>query len=94
MHDAHIFVNEEQISIEVSNILDMIVKFYESFGFQYEFRFATRPDQRAGTDQMWDKAEKALEDVSAESASYLQIVRRNTGIIKHKGFLKRYSTEF
>ncbi|MBI5044457.1 MAG: threonine--tRNA ligase [Candidatus Levybacteria bacterium] len=63
MDDAHIYAREDQIFDEVSSILDMMTKFYESFGFSYEFRFATRPETRAGTDEMWDKAEKDLEDV-------------------------------
>ena len=63
MDDAHIFCTEEQVNDEVSNILDMMMEFYQNFGFEPEFRFATRPEQRAGNDQMWDKAEKGLVDV-------------------------------
>src|SRR3989304_9959637 len=63
MDDAHIFATEDQIFDEVSNILDMMIEFYKSFGFEYEFRLATRPDVRAGLDENWDKAEKALEEV-------------------------------
>ena len=63
MDDAHIYATEDQIFDEVSNILDMMVMFYKNFGFEYEFRFATRPEQRAGTDEMWDKAEKDLAQV-------------------------------
>lgn len=63
MDDAHIYAAESQIFDEVSNILDMMITFYKNFGFEYEFRFATRPDQRAGEDKMWDKAEKDLEEV-------------------------------
>ncbi len=63
MDDAHIYAAKDQIFDEVSNILDMMEEFYKSFGFEYEFRFATRPEQRAGTDEMWDKAEKDLADV-------------------------------
>jgi threonyl-tRNA synthetase len=63
MDDAHIYARESQIFDEVSNILDMMVTFYKNFGFEYEFRFATRPEQRAGTDENWDKAEKGLEEV-------------------------------
>jgi threonyl-tRNA synthetase len=66
MDDAHIYAREDQIFDEVSNILDMMVAFYKNFGFEYEFRFATRPEQRAGTDEMWDKAEKDLEAVLKE----------------------------
>lgn len=60
MDDAHIFATEDQIFDEVSNILDMMIKFYKSFGFEYEFRLATRPEVRAGSDENWDKAEKKL----------------------------------
>src|SRR3990172_9008650 len=63
MDDAHIYVREKQILDEVSNILDMMIAFYKKFGFEYEFRLATRPDVRAGSDENWDKAEKALEEV-------------------------------
>jgi threonyl-tRNA synthetase len=62
MDDAHIYAREDQIFDEVSNILDMMVEFYKSFGFEYEFRLATRPEQRAGTDEMWDKAENELKE--------------------------------
>lgn len=60
MDDAHIYCTENQIFNEVGNILDTMRTFYGGFEFEYEFRFATRPETRAGTDQMWDKAEKAL----------------------------------
>ncbi|MBI2019753.1 threonine--tRNA ligase [Candidatus Daviesbacteria bacterium] len=60
MDDAHIYATEDQIFDEVSNILDMMIQFYKSFGFEYEFRLATRPETRAGSDENWDKAEKKL----------------------------------
>jgi len=60
MDDAHIYATEDQIFDEVSNILDMMVEFYKGFGFEYDFRLATRPEVRAGEDSMWDKAEKEL----------------------------------
>lgn len=60
MDDAHIYAKEDQIFEEVSSILDMMIEFYKNLGFEYEFRFATRPETRAGTDEMWDKAEKTL----------------------------------
>lgn len=63
MDDAHTFATEDQIFDEVSNILDMMMNFYKLFGFEYEFRLATRPDARAGTEENWDKAEQDLADV-------------------------------
>ncbi|MBI2196696.1 threonine--tRNA ligase [Candidatus Daviesbacteria bacterium] len=66
MDDAHIYATEDQIFDEVSKILDMMIMFYKSFGFEYEFRLATRPETRAGSDENWDKAELALEKVLKE----------------------------
>lgn len=66
MDDAHIYATEDQIFEEVSNILDMMVNFYKKFGFEYDFRLATRPEMRAGTDEMWDKAEKELAEALAK----------------------------
>lgn len=63
MDDAHIYATEDQIFDEVSHILDTMIKFYKNFGFEYEFRLATRPEIRAGTDEMWAKAERVLADV-------------------------------
>lgn len=63
MDDAHIFAAVDQIEAEVANILETMVKFYQSFGFTYEFKLATRPQERAGNDKDWDKAEKILENV-------------------------------
>ncbi len=60
MDDAHIYATEDQIFDEVSSILDMMTEFYKMFGFEYEFRLATRPEIRAGSDENWEKAEKAL----------------------------------
>ena len=60
MDDAHIYATENQIFDEVSNILDMMINFYKMFGFEYDFRLATRPEVRAGSNENWEKAEKAL----------------------------------
>src|SRR3990167_6231328 len=60
MDDAHIYATEDQILDEINNILDMMMDFYKKFGFEYDFRLATRPETRAGSDENWDKAEKAL----------------------------------
>ncbi len=62
MDDAHIYAREDQIFDEVSNILDMMIGFYKKLDFEPEFRFATRPETRAGTDEMWDKAEETLSE--------------------------------
>lgn len=62
MDDAHIYATEDQIFDEVGNILDMMIEFYTKFGFEFDFRLATRPELFAGTEKNWEKAEKDLEE--------------------------------
>ena len=59
--DAHIFCTEEQIMAEVSACIQMVYDTYETFGFEkIVVKLSTRPEQRIGEDEMWDKAELAL----------------------------------
>ncbi len=61
--DAHIFCTEAQILDEVSIFTDLLYDVYADFGFdQVIIRLSTRPEQRVGSDEVWDKAEKALAD--------------------------------
>ncbi|MFD1384971.1 threonine--tRNA ligase [Rhodanobacter aciditrophus] len=61
--DGHIFVTEDQIQSEVSEFIDLLHEVYADFGFdQIIYRLSTRPEQRVGSDEVWDKAEKALAD--------------------------------
>lgn len=59
--DAHIFCTEEQIQPEVSQFIDMLHEVYADFGFsEVIYRLSTRPDERVGSDDDWDRAEAAL----------------------------------
>ena len=59
--DAHIFCTEEQIQSEVSEFIDFLHAVYADFGFDdLIYRLSTRPEKRVGTDEDWDRAEKAL----------------------------------
>ena len=61
--DAHIFCTEEQIQQEVSDFIDLTFDVYKDFGFEnIEIALSTRPEQRVGSDEIWDQAEKALEE--------------------------------
>ncbi len=61
--DAHIFCTEDQILSEVSDFIDLLFEIYRDFGFDDVLvKFSTRPEKRVGSDETWDKAEKALED--------------------------------
>ncbi|MEK8024273.1 MAG: threonine--tRNA ligase [Candidatus Hydrogenedentota bacterium] len=61
--DAHIFCTEDQIGSEVESFVRLLQKIYADFGFHDVIvKIATRPEKRIGADEVWDKAEKALED--------------------------------
>ncbi|PPC74100.1 threonyl-tRNA synthetase [Pokkaliibacter plantistimulans] len=61
--DGHIFVAESQIQDEVSQFIDFLHEVYADFGFsEIIYKLSTRPEQRVGSDAVWDKAEKALAD--------------------------------
>ncbi len=60
--DAHIFCTEEQIQSEVSTFIDLLFEVYKDFGFEdVIIKLSTRPENRVGSDEVWDKAENALE---------------------------------
>jgi threonyl-tRNA synthetase len=59
--DAHIFCTEEQIQEEVVGCLDFGFFLYDMFGFKPRLELSTRPDNRIGSDEMWDAAEAALQ---------------------------------
>ncbi|WP_456373617.1 threonine--tRNA ligase [Thiolapillus sp.] len=61
--DAHIFCTEDQILSEVSAFIDLLFEVYRDFGFEdVLIKLSTRPEKRVGADELWDKAEKSLED--------------------------------
>ena len=60
--DAHIFCTEDQIQAEVSAFMDLLFRVYADFGFnEVQLALSTRPEKRVGSDEVWDKAEQALE---------------------------------
>ncbi len=61
--DAHIFCTESQIQEEVSNFIDLVFEVYSAFGFDsILIKLSTRPSKRVGSEEIWDKSEKALSD--------------------------------
>jgi threonyl-tRNA synthetase len=60
--DAHIFCTENQIQDEVAAFMDLLFRVYADFGFEEVLvKLSTRPENRVGSDEIWDKAEHALE---------------------------------
>lgn len=75
--DAHIFITENQIMEECLKINDLMLSIYKDFGFEDIFiKLSTRPEKRVGSDDLWDKAEKALGDVLDE------VKRQSNGRVK------------
>jgi threonyl-tRNA synthetase len=64
--DAHIFCAEDQVKEEVQRCLDFGFFIYDIFGFEPRLELSTRPDKRVGSDEMWDRAEGALEAALVE----------------------------
>lgn len=59
--DAHIFCTEDQIQEEVASFIDFLHEVYADFGFtEIIYKLSTRPEERVGSDEVWDKAEQAL----------------------------------
>src|SRR6516162_3061790 len=70
--DAHIFCTEDQVTAESIAFCKLLLSVYRDFGFDdVEIKFADRPSVRAGSDEVWDRAEAALRDaVEAAGLSY------------------------
>jgi len=70
--DAHLFVTEDQLEAEVEREIKLINEMYSVFGFEdVRVALSTRPDKRMGSDELWDKAEGALEEaLKAEGVQY------------------------
>ncbi len=58
--DCHIYLMESQIAEEVNRLVRFILDYYSTFGLTATLKFATRPEQRIGSDEMWDRAEGSL----------------------------------
>ncbi len=58
--DCHVFLREDQITEEVHFLVRFILGYYETFGLTARLKFATRPEVRIGSDEMWDAAESSL----------------------------------
>lgn len=72
--DGHIFCTEEQVQEECANYTALVQKVYQDFGFtDIIYKVATRPEQRIGSDEAWDRAEQALMDGLRRSGCEFEI---------------------
>jgi threonyl-tRNA synthetase len=64
--DAHIFCREDQIVDEIAQFCDLLDTVYRDLGFpDYAIKLALRPEQRFGSDAMWDWSEQSMRDAVA-----------------------------
>ena len=77
--DAHIFCTEDQITSETKAFCDLLLSVYRDFGFtEVVVKFSDRPETRAGTDDIWDRAEGALKE-AVEAAGLETILNPGEG---------------
>jgi threonyl-tRNA synthetase len=68
--DAHIFCQEDQIETETKKFIEFLSAVYQDLGFtEFAIKFSDRPEKRAGSDEVWDKAEAALRNAT-QAAGY------------------------
>ncbi len=58
--DSHIYCTEDQIQDEVAGVLEFAFATYKLFGIDVRLELSTRPEQRIGSDELWDRSEAAL----------------------------------
>ncbi|MBC7946521.1 MAG: threonine--tRNA ligase [Chitinophagaceae bacterium] len=61
--DAHIFVSPDQIEDEIGRVIALIDEMYQIFGFEYRIELSTKPEDAMGSDELWQQAERALQNV-------------------------------
>ena len=73
--DAHIFCREDQIISETERFCALLQSVYDDFGFtEVAVKLSTRPEVRAGTDEIWDRAESDLEEASKHTGLPYEIM--------------------
>lgn len=61
--DAHLFVRADQLVEELTKVVGLVEEFYNQFNFDFRVELSTRPENSIGSEELWSKAEAALEDV-------------------------------
>jgi len=65
--DGHIFCAEDQIADEVAKLLELVDRIYGAFGMEVKIHLSTRPADKLGDDDLWDRAEGALKEALERS---------------------------
>lgn len=65
--DAHIYCTPDQVESEIEAVIKLAQDVYNSFGFEFRVELSTRPEKSIGSDEIWELAEKTLENVISKS---------------------------
>ena len=77
--DAHIFCTDEQIESETKKFIEFLAMIYADLGFEnWTIKLSTRPEKRIGSDESWDRVEKALGD-ACNAAGYEYEIQEGEG---------------
>jgi threonyl-tRNA synthetase len=72
--DAHVFCAENQSKAEIGRFCNLLRTVYQAFGFcDFKVAFSTRPVSRAGSDEIWDRAERGLADAAAAAGLKFEV---------------------
>lgn len=71
--DAHIYCTPDQVESEIEAVINLAQEVYNSFGFEFRVELSTRPEKSIGSDEIWELAEKTLEDVIKKSGIQFDI---------------------
>jgi len=71
--DGHAFIREDQIKEEMVSTVEVIENVCDQFGFDIELKIETKPDNAQGPDELWEKAETALEEAMEQKGSDYEI---------------------
>ena len=77
--DAHIFCTDDQIEAETKKFIEFLAKIYADLGFNdWTIKLSTRPEKRIGSEESWDRVEKALGD-ACNAAGYEYEIQEGEG---------------
>lgn len=65
--DAHVFCTKEQMKDEIKELIEFIDEIYKIFGFEYHIELSTKPEKASGNEELWELAEKTLQEVLEEN---------------------------
>lgn len=72
--DAHVFCTESQLEMEIGHFCQLLRQVYKDFGFaDFKVAFSTRPALRAGSETVWDRAEKALAEAAMNAGVNFEV---------------------